>query len=44
MIKYDIVSKYYNPNEIILLSGEDQNKYPYQKWLDKGHYVFIREL
>ena len=44
MLKYDIVSKYYNPNEIILLCGEDRNNVPYKEWLDKGHHVFIREL
>tara|TARA_Y100000816_G_scaffold257363_1_gene211501 strand:- start:7238 stop:8161 length:924 start_codon:yes stop_codon:yes gene_type:complete len=47
-IKYDIVSKYYNPDEIILLSGEDvlngHYKVRYNEWLDKGHHVFIREL
>lgn len=44
MLGYDIVSKYYNPNEIILLCGEDEHNCDYQQWLNKGHHVFVREL
>ena len=44
MLAYDIVSKYYKPIEIILLCGEDIHNCDYQKWLEKGHNVFVREL
>ena len=40
---YDIVKNIYSPDKIILLCGEDK-LYPYEHWIDKGHYVFIREL
>ena len=33
-----------NPNEIILLCGEDEHKCDYQQWLNKGHHVFVREF
>jgi hypothetical protein len=41
---YDLVQKYYAPNEIILLCGEDIHRCDYVKWINKGHYVFVREL
>jgi hypothetical protein len=47
---YDLVSNSYNPEEIIMLCGEDcdehSNKHTcvYQKFIDKGNYVFVREL
>lgn len=41
---YDLVYKIYNPNEIILLCGEDTHRCDYYKYLQKGHNVFVREL
>jgi len=41
---YDLVMQYYNPEEIILLCGEDMHECNYKEFLDKGHWVFIREL
>lgn len=40
---YDIIENYYKPNKIIMMCGEDK-LYPYKHWIDKGHYVFIREM
>jgi len=44
MSYYDLISSIYNPNEIILLCGEDLHKCDYDKWVNKKHYVFVREL
>ena len=41
---YDLVSRIYKPNQIILLCGEDCHNCDYNKWLKKRHYVFVREL
>jgi hypothetical protein len=41
---YDLISRIYKPNQIILLCGEDCHNCDYNKWLKKGHYVFVREL
>lgn len=45
---YDLVSRIYAPNKIILLCGGDDPDWMlrgvYDKWLNKGHYVFVREL
>ena len=41
---YDLVSKYYTSSEIILLCGEDIHHCDFQKWVNKGHHVFVREL
>ncbi len=41
---YDLVSTIYNPNEIILLCGEDLHQCNYADWVQKGHHVFVREL
>ena len=41
---YDLIEKHYSSNEIILLCGEDIHDCDYSKYLDKGHYVFVREL
>ena len=42
---YDLISKIYNPNEIILLCGEDlHNNCNYINLALKGHHIFIREL
>ena len=39
---YELVSKTYNNNEIVLLCGEDIHKCD-NKWIQKGHYLFMRE-
>jgi len=41
---YDFISKIYNPNEVILICGEDLHNCNYKIFLDKGHTVFVREL
>jgi hypothetical protein len=41
---YDLVTQIYNPNEIILLCGEDTHYCNYNNWLSKGHNIFVREL
>jgi hypothetical protein len=41
---YDEVVKKYDSNKIILLCGEDLHKCVYQKFVTKGHHVFVREL
>jgi len=41
---YDIISKIYSPEKIILLCGEDIHKCNNKKWTDLGHTVFVREL
>jgi hypothetical protein len=41
---YDLVNTIYNANEIILLCGEDLHKCNNKKYLERGHYVFVREL
>ena len=41
----ELIYQYYEPDKIILLCGEE---YPhicdYNIWINKGHYVFVREL
>jgi hypothetical protein len=44
MLLYDVVQKYYNNDEIILLCGEDLHNCEHNKYTSKGHYVFVREL
>jgi hypothetical protein len=42
---YDLVKEYYKPEEVILLCGEDIHDWcEYKDWLDKGHWVFMREM
>lgn len=41
---YDLICSIYNPNEIILLCGEDIHHCNYDFYLNKGHNVFVREL
>jgi hypothetical protein len=41
---YDLVNEYYNPEEVILLCGEDKHDCNYDAWLAKGHWVFLREM
>jgi hypothetical protein len=41
---YDLVSAIYQPNEIILICGEDEIRDDYKKYLSKGQIVFVREL
>jgi hypothetical protein len=41
---YDLISKIYNPDKIVLLCGEDIHHCNNNHFLEKGHYVFVREL
>ncbi len=41
---YELVSSNYEPDKVILLCGEDDKIDNYDKWINKGHYIFIREL
>lgn len=43
---YDYILKYYNPDDIILMRGEDRQltENNYKDYIDKGHTLFIREL
>lgn len=41
---YDLISKYYNSDKIILLCGEDFHNCNYTEYLNKGHFIFVREL
>jgi len=41
---YELVCQIYNPNEIILLCGEDIHCCNYNDYVTKGHNVFVREL
>ena len=41
---YDLISKLYNANQIILLCGEDIHTCNHNHFLKKGHCVFVREL
>ena len=41
---YDLVNGIYEPNEIILLCGEDIHRCNYNELLYRGHNVFVREL
>jgi len=41
---YELICQYYKPNEIILLCGEDEHNCVYDFFVNKGHYVFVREL
>lgn len=40
---YDLISNIYSPNEIILLCGED-HMYDYDKYINNGNIVFMREI
>jgi hypothetical protein len=41
---YELISKIYKPNEIILLCGEDIHCCNYDTLKKKGHHIFVREL
>ncbi len=41
---YELVCKKYDADEIILLCGEDIHNCNYNKFINKGHHVFVREL
>ncbi len=41
---YDLVSQIYNPNQIILLCGEDLHNCNHNCIVNMGHTVFVREL
>lgn len=44
MIYYDFIRNFYNPEEIVLLCGEDIHCCDYNYYTMQGHYVFVREL
>ena len=41
---YNLISNIYKSNEIILICGEDLHCCTYNYYINKGHYVFVREL
>lgn len=41
---YDLISKIYDSNKIILLCGEDLHNCNCNYYAEKGHHVFVREL
>jgi hypothetical protein len=41
---YDLICSIYKPNEIILLCGEDLHNCNYDYFLNKQHFIFIREM
>jgi hypothetical protein len=41
---YDLCNMYYKSNEIIFLCGEDEHICNCHNLIEKGHYVFVREL
>lgn len=41
---YDLISQIYNSDKIILLCGEDLHTCNYHEYLNKGHFIFVREL
>ncbi len=41
---YNLISKIYEPNKIILLCGEDIHNCNYHYFVNKGHPVFVREI
>ena len=46
---YDIVNEYYPPQDVIMVMGEDEDekRHDYgnrQAYLDRGHFVFVREI
>jgi hypothetical protein len=44
MPHYDLVQEIYPGDKIILLCGEDTHSCRYDKYLEKGHRLFIREM
>jgi hypothetical protein len=41
---YELCNEYYKPNEIIFLCGEDEHICNSQLFIEKGHYLFVREM
>jgi hypothetical protein len=41
---YDLISSVYQPQDIMLMCGEDIHCCNYNEFLRKGHHVFVREL
>ena len=41
---YGLVQQYYDPENIVLLCGEDIHECTYDEYSKKGHHVFVREL
>jgi hypothetical protein len=44
MPHYELVRSVYQPDEVILLCGEDIHHCNYHEWTARGHHVFVREL
>jgi hypothetical protein len=44
MSYYDLICKFYNADQIILLCGEDIHYCDRHHFLENGHHVFVREL
>ena len=44
MPHYDLICNVYKPDQIILLCGEDLHECNYTSYVNKGHFVFVREL
>jgi hypothetical protein len=41
---FDIVQQSYSPHQVILLCGQDAHPCNYDKWVQQGYCVFVREL
>ena len=41
---YELITEIYNPNQIILICGEDIHICNNDDFVKKGHHVFVREL
>jgi len=41
---YDIVKESYDPQDVIMITGEDQRESYFDEYLNAGHWVFVREL
>jgi len=41
---FDIIQRFYSPNQVILLCGQDAHPCNYAEWTNKGYCVFVREL
>jgi hypothetical protein len=41
---YDLISKIYSADKIIIFCGEDFHDCDLNKYLNRGHFVFVREL
>lgn len=41
---YDLVTKYYPPEKIVMICGEDDHICNHDVYVQRGHHVFVREL